>query len=59
MLSFRKANTLINRTHERSILIVSGDDESNFGSFWEKNNEIIIHQRDLRVLKNWNVWSNK
>ena len=36
MFFLRKANDLINRIHARAILIVSGDDESNFGWFLEK-----------------------
>ena len=50
MFSSRKANILINRIHERSIQIVSGDNESNFENLLEKNKEITIHQRNLQVL---------
>ena len=50
MFSSRKANNLINRIHERSIRIVSGDNESNFENLLEKNKEITIHQRNLQVL---------
>ena len=35
----------MNRIHERSIRIVSGDNESNFENLLEKNNEITIHQK--------------
>ena len=37
MFSSRKANNLISRIHERSIRIVSGDNESNFENLLEKN----------------------
>ena len=50
MLSSRKANNLINRIHERSVRIVSGDNESDFEDLLEKNKEIAIHQRNLQVL---------
>ena len=50
MFSLRKANNLINRIHERSIRIVSGNIESNFENLLEKNKEIIIPQRNLLVL---------
>ena len=50
MFFWRKANNLINRIHERSIQIVSGDNESNFENLLEKNKEITIHQRNLQVL---------
>ena len=49
MLSSRKAN-LINRIHENSIRIVSGDNESNFENLWEKTKEITIHQINFQVL---------
>ena len=50
MFSTRKAKNLISRIHERSIRIVSGDNESNFENLLEKNKEITIHQRNLQVL---------
>ena len=50
MFSSRKANNLINRIHERSIRIVSGNIESNFENLLEKNKEITIPQRNLLVL---------
>ena len=50
MFSSRKADNLINRIHERSILIVSGDIESNFENLLGKYKKITIHQRHLQVL---------
>ena len=49
MFSSRKAN-LINRIHENSIRIVSGDNESNFENLWEKTKEKTIHQISFQVL---------
>ena len=43
MFSSRKADNLINRIHERPILIVSGDNESNFENLLGKYKEITIH----------------
>ena len=48
MFSQRKANNLINRIHERSVRIVSGDNQNNFEDLLEKNKE--IYQRNLQVL---------
>ena len=47
MFSSKKANCLINRIHERSVRIVSGDNESDFENLLEKNKEIAIHKRNL------------
>ena len=44
MFSSIKANNIINRIHDRSILIVSGDNESNFENLFEQNKEITIHK---------------
>ena len=41
-------NNLI-RTNERSIRIVSGDNESNFENSLERNNKITLHQKDFQV----------
>ena len=49
MFSSRKANNLINRIHERSIRIVSGDNESNFENLLEKNKEITVHEMMIEV----------
>ena len=50
MFSSRKSNKLINRIHERSIRIVSSDNESSFENLLEKHKEITIHQRNLQIL---------
>ena len=48
--SSRKANNLINRIHERSIRIISGNNVSTFENLLEEHKEITIHQRNLQVL---------
>ena len=45
MFSSKKSNNLINRIHERSIRIVSSDNESNFENLLEKNKEISAKKR--------------
>ena len=50
MFSSRKSNNLINKVHERSLRIVSGDNHSSFKSLLSKYKEIAIHQRNLQVL---------
>ena len=49
MFSSRKSNSLINKVHERSLRIVSGDNRSSFKSLLSKCKEITIHQRNLQV----------
>ena len=44
MFSSIKTNNIINRIHDRSIRIVSGDNESNFENLFEQNKEIAIHK---------------
>ena len=50
MFCSRKSNNLINKVHERSLRIVSGDNHSSFKSLLSKYKEIAIHQRNLQVL---------
>ena len=50
MFSSRKTNNFIDRIHERSIRIISGDNESNFENLLVINKEITILQRNLQVL---------
>ena len=49
MFSSRKSNNLINKVHERSLKIVSGDTHSSFKSLLSNCKEITIHQRNLQV----------
>ena len=50
MFSSRKSNNLINKVHERSLKIVSGDNYSSFKSLLSKCKEITIHQGNLQVV---------
>ena len=50
MFSSRKLNSLINKVHERSLRINSGDNHSSFKSLLSKLKEITIHQQNLQVL---------
>ena len=50
MFCSRKSNNLINKIHERSLRIVTNDKNSNFEDLLKSNNEITVHQRNLKVL---------
>ena len=50
MFPSRKSNNLINKVHERSLRIVSGDNHISFKSLLSKCKEITIHQINLQVL---------
>ena len=50
MFSSRKSNNLINKVHERSLKIVSGDNYSSFKSLLSKCKEITIYQENLQVV---------
>ena len=50
MFCSRKSNNLINKVHERSLRIGSGDNHSSLKSLLRKHKEITIHQRNLQVL---------
>ena len=50
MFSSRKSNNLIKKVHERSLRIVSGDNNSSFKSLLSKSKVITIHQRNLQML---------
>ena len=50
IFSSRKPNNLINYVHERTLRIVSGDNHSSFKSLLSKCKEIIIHQRNLKMV---------
>ena len=47
---FWKSNNLINKVHERSLGIVSGDNHSSLKSLLSKYKQITIHQKNLQVL---------
>ena len=50
MFCSRKSNNLINKVHERSLRIGSGDNHCSLKSLLRKHKEITIHQRNLQVL---------
>ena len=50
MFCSTKSNNLINKIHERSLRIVTNDKNSNFEDLLKSNNEINVHQRNLKVL---------
>ena len=50
MFFSRISNNLINKVHERSLIIVSAYNHVSFEYLLEKCQEITIHQRNLQVL---------
>ena len=50
MFCSRKSNNLMNKVHERSLRIDSGDNHNSFKSLLSKYKERTIHQRNLQVL---------
>ena len=46
----RKSNNLINRIHERALLIAYNDYKSNFNQLLDKNNSVTIHHRNIQAL---------
>ena len=46
----RKSNNLINRIHERALRIAYNDYASTFNALLEKDNSIMIHQRNIHAL---------
>ena len=50
MFHNRTLNNRINRIHERALRIVYRDKTSNFTELLQKDNAVIVHQRNLQVL---------
>ena len=46
----KKSNNLINKIQERSLRIVTNDQNSNFEGLLKSNNQITMNQRNLKVL---------
>ena len=50
MFGLRKSNNHINKIHERSLRIVTIDNNNNFEDLLKSNNQITVHQTNLQVL---------
>ena len=51
MFSSRQSNNLINKFHERSLMLVTNDENSSFETLLQNNKDITIHQRNLQIVK--------
>ena len=50
MFSSRQSNNLINKFHERSLMLVTNDENSSFETLLQNNKDITIHQRNLQIV---------
>ena len=50
MFSSRRSNNLINKVDERSLRLITNDENSSFETFLQNINDITVHQRNLQIL---------
>ena len=50
MFSSRQSNNLINKVHERSLRLITNDENSSFETLLQKDEDITVHQTNLQVL---------
>ena len=50
MFSSRRSNNLINKVHERSLRLITNDENSSFETLLQNINDITVHQRNLQIL---------
>ena len=50
MFSSRRSNDLINKVHERSLRLITNDENSSFETLLQNINDITVHQRNLQIL---------
>ena len=50
MFSSRQSNNLINKVHERSLRLITNDENSSFKTLLQNINDITVHQRHLKIL---------
>ena len=50
MFSSRQSNNLINKVHERSLSLITNDENSSFETLLQNNKDITVHQRNLQIL---------
>ena len=48
--SSRRSNNLINKVHERSLRLITNDENSSFETLLQNINDITVHQRNLQIL---------
>ena len=50
MFSSQRSNNLINKVHERSLRLITNDENSSFETLLQNINDITVHQRNLQIL---------
>ena len=50
MFSSRRSNNLINKVHERSLRLITNDENSSFETLLQNINDMTVHQRNLQIL---------
>ena len=50
MFSSRRSNNLIKKVHERSLRLITNDENSSFETLLQNINDITVHQRNLQIL---------
>ena len=50
MFSSRRSNNLINKVHERSLRLITNDENSSFETLLQNINDITVHQINLQIL---------
>ena len=50
MFSSRRSNNLINKVHERSLRLITNNENSSFETLLQNINDITVHQRNLQIL---------
>ena len=50
MFSSQRSNNLINKVHERSLRLITNDENSSFETLLQNMNDITVHQRNLQIL---------
>ena len=50
MFSSRQSDNLINKVCERSLRLITNDENSSFETLLQNNKDITVHQRNLQIL---------
>ena len=50
MFSSWQSNNLINKVHERSLRLITNNENSSFETLLQNNKDITVHQRNLQIL---------
>ena len=50
MFSSRQSNNLINKVHERSLRLITNNQNSSFETLFQNNKDITVHQKNVQIL---------